>query len=159
MNRSKKLVIGGAVLAALVGIAGTAYALWTSDAVGEGRATAQTAVDATVNPSGGSPDLYPGFTNGDLYFTIDNTNDYDIRYASMVADTIESSNEVACPSTNVTVDDVPSGLTLLSPANDETEQLTIANVVNMVEGAPDTCQGVSFDVALVLTGTQVDPTP
>ena len=47
-----------------------------------------------------------------------------------------------------------SGLSLAAPANSTTGQLSIANVVSMAAGAPDGCQGVTFTVALTLTGTQ-----
>jgi hypothetical protein len=74
----------------------------------------------------------------------------------MVAGDITSGDEVACPASNVVVEDVPSGLTLESPPNATSTQLSIADVVSMDSDAPDGCQGMSFNIALVLTGAQVD---
>lgn len=152
-QRNKKFVVGGAI-GALVVIAGVAFALWSSTGSGSGTARATTAVDAVVNASDGDPDLYPGFTEGDLSFTVTNANAYPIEYTDMTAGTVTSSNESACPATNVTVTGA-SGLTLTSPPDDTSGQLEITDVVSMDVAAPDECQGVSFEVGLVLTGEQV----
>lgn len=153
MSRKKKLVAGG-VAVAILAVAGVAFALWSSTGSGSGTATATEAVSAAVNPSGGVPDLYPGFTDGDVYFTVTNDNPYPIEYQSMAAGTVTSGNEAACPASNVTVADVPSGLALASPAESTSTELSIADVVSMAAAAPDGCQGVSFDIDLVLTGVQ-----
>jgi hypothetical protein len=147
------LVIGGAVMAALVGITGAAYAVWSSNAEGSGTARSTIAVNATINPSSGEPDLYPGYNDGDVYFTVENPNDYDIQYTGMTPGVITSDDQVNCDAANVTVEPM-TGLTLMAPAADTTGQLVIEDVVTMAINAPDTCQGRSFDVVLTLTGVQ-----
>jgi len=46
------------------------------------------------------------------------------------------------------------GVSLLVPAGATSQAGNIANVVTMVAGAPDGCQGVVFTIALTLSGSQ-----
>lgn len=153
MTRKKKLIAGGVAVVTLVGAAIVAFAVWSATGTGSGRATATEAVAAIINPADGTPDLYPGFTEGDVYFTVENDNPYPIEFDSMTAGAITSSDEVACPASNVTVEGVASGLALTAPPGTSGE-LSIVDVVSMDLAAPDGCQGQSFDVELVLTGVQ-----
>ena len=153
MSTRKKLVITGAVTAVLALGAGIAYALWSGEGTGSGRARATVAVGATLAPADGTPDLYPGFTGGDLYFTIDNPNPYQITFTDMTAGAVTSSDETACPAANVTVTSPVTGLSLVAPPG-TSGQLSITDVVSMSPDAPDGCQGVAFDIALTLVGTQ-----
>ena len=134
--------------------AGLAVALWTSNGTGSGNARALTAQTVTVNASTGAADLYPGFTGGDVHFTLTNTNPYPIQFTDMTSGTVTSSNQAACPASNVTVSGA-SGLTLNVAANATSGAQSITNVVTLASGAPDGCQGVTFTIALNLTGTQV----
>jgi hypothetical protein len=158
--RKRSIGFAGALLAVMVS-AGVVFALWSAQGTGSGRASATTAVTATVNPVDCTPspaciDLYPGFTNGDLYFTITNSNPYAITFTGMTAGTItvDADHAADCPASSITVDSPVTGLSLVAPANSTTAQLSIADVVNMIAGAPDGCQGASFDIVLTLTGTQ-----
>jgi hypothetical protein len=151
-SSKKKVAVVGLVVAALLG--GTvAYALWSANGTGSGNAKALTAQTITVNASTGTADLYPGFTGGKVYFTLTNPNPYAVTMTNMTSGAITSSDPTNCPSSNVTVGNA-SGLTLNAPANSTTGQLSISNVASMAVGAPDGCQGVTFTVALTLTGTQ-----
>lgn len=156
----RTIMLGGAVAALLVS-AGAVFALWSGQGTGSGRARATTAVTATVTPvnCAASPachDLYPGFTDGDVYFTITNTNPYAITFTGMTAGTItvDAAHAPGCPASSITVDSPVSGLNLVAAANSTTGQLSINDVVNMISAAPDGCQGASFDINLTLTGTQ-----
>jgi hypothetical protein len=138
-----------------------ALALWSAQGTGSGRAEATTAVTATVTPVDCTPspacaNLYPGFTGGDLYFTITNANPYDVTFTDMTAGaiTVDAAHAASCPATSVTVDSPVTGLSLVAPASSTTAQLSISNVVTMIAAAPDGCQGASFDIVLTLTGTQ-----
>ena len=160
MRKRRTIAVGGAMLAMLLS-AGVVFALWSAQGTGSGRARATTAVTATVTPVNCTPspaciDLYPGFTDGDLYFTITNANPYDITFTNMTAGaiTVDAGHAAGCPSTSITVDSPVTGLSLVAPANSTTAQLSIADVVNMILAAPDGCQGASFDIALTLTGAQ-----
>jgi hypothetical protein len=152
MNRRKKILAGGAILATVALAGGAAFAAWSSDGGGSGRARSIEAVDAVINPANGTADLYPGFDEGDVYFTIDNPNDYPITYTTMTAADVTSSDETACAASNVTVDGA-TDLALVAPPGTST-QLSIADVVSMDLAAGDGCQNQSFDVELTLTGAQ-----
>jgi hypothetical protein len=151
-RNKKKGVIVGLLVAALIG-GSVAYALWTASGSGSGSAKAITAQTITVNASTGAADLYPGFTGGKVFFTLTNPNPYAVTMTNMTSGAITSSDPANCPSTNITVANA-SGLTLAAAANSTTGQLSIPNVVSMASSAPDGCQGVTFTVALTLTGTQ-----
>lgn len=155
VSKRTKLVIGGCIAVAAIGGGAMAYAEWSSTASGSGRARATTMVQATVDPDDGAPDLYPGFTEGDVFFRIENPNGFPITYTSMTPGTITSSDPSACPSSNITVAAASSLSLASSPGTSGT--LSIADVVTMVPAAPDGCQGVSFDIALTLSGQQSTP--
>jgi len=134
-------------------IGGVAVALWSANGSGEGRATALTAQSLVVSATTGSADLYPGFTQGDLYLLADNPNPYPVTFTAFTESGIVSSNTTDCPSSNVTVND-SGAISLVVPANAVDAPLSIANVVTMSAGAPDGCQGKTFDVTITLTGSQ-----
>lgn len=158
---SKRSAIVVSVVVALLLSAGVAYALWSAQGTGSGRARATTAVNAVVNPvncaaTPGCIDLYPGFANGDVYFTITNSNPYPITFTDMTASTVtvDAGHSAACPASSITVASPVTGLSLVAAANATTAQLSIADVVTMIPAAPNGCQGASFDIQLTLTGTQ-----
>lgn len=151
---SRKFVISAvAVFAGLT--VGIAAAMWSSNGTGSGGSQARTAQTVTVTAATGTADLYPGFADGDVYFSLTNTNPYPISFTAADAGTITSSNPTGCPASLLTVDDVTSGLDLQVAANDTSSTLNVADVVTLDASAPDACQGVSFTIALTLTGTQV----
>ena len=76
-----------------------------------------------------------------------------VAFDSMTPGAITSSNPGACPSSNVTASSA-TGLSLPVGANATSGAQSIANVVSMDNGAPDGCQGVTFTIALTLTGSQ-----
>jgi hypothetical protein len=151
-TKSKKL-IAGLMVGAAMATAGAAFAMWSSTGVGSGNAKALTAVNITVTAATGAADLYPGFTQGDVFFTSANTNPYPVTYTSMTSGTVTSSDQTNCPATNVTVANA-SGLSLLVPAGATAQAGTIANVVTLAAAAPDGCQGVVFTIGLTLSGSQ-----
>jgi hypothetical protein len=150
MSWKRKLVI---VAVCLVTLGGIAAALWSATGSGSGRARATTAQSVTVNATTGAADLYPGFTGGDLFFTLTNPNLYGVTFSSMSAGTVTSSDPTNCPASNVTVGSA-TGLSLPVGGSATSGTLSIADVVSMASAAPNGCQGVTFDVAVTLTGTQ-----
>jgi hypothetical protein len=147
-----------AVLAAATGLltlgGGIAFAAWTATGAGTGRAAATNAGLVTVNVASGVPDLYPGATDGDLYFNLDNPNPYPVTFTAMVPGSggVVSSNEESCPATNVSL--APTSSITVAVGAEATTATSIADVVSMDEGAPDGCQGVTFDFSVVLSGAQ-----
>ena len=144
-----------AVVVTVLAISGIAYAAWTSTAAGPGRSGATTAVQLTVNAASGTADLYPGTTQGDVYFTITNTNPYPVTFTTMAAGSAITNtvpaDATACPPTNVTLAGA-TGLSLTVAANTTSPTVSIANVVSMASTAPDGCQGKTFEIPMTLTG-------
>lgn len=155
LKHTKRKLAFGLATAGIVAAGGIAWAAWSANGSGSGRAQSVTAVSITVTAVSGTADLYPGFTDGDVYFTLTNSNPYPVRFTAMSSGTVTSSDTTACPSANVTIDASASGLALDVAANSTSATLSIADVVNMAASAPDGCQGKSFTITLTLTGTQV----
>ena len=146
-----KVMVGVFVLVAAT--SGVAAALWSAGGSGSGQARSVSAVTLTVTGSAGTADLYPGFTQGDLYFTIDNPNPYPVTFTSFTVSGVTSSDNAACPASNVTVNDT-GAISLLSAANSVAAAGTIANVVAMASAAPNGCQNKVFTITLTLAGLQ-----
>ena len=134
---------------------GVAFATWTATGTGSGTAQAVTATASAITGRAGTPDLYPGFTQGDVYFKVTNPNPYPVQFTSATFGSVTSSDPTNCPASNVTVAASASGLSINVPANDTTgTNASIADVVTMVSGAPNGCQGVSFTIGITLSGSQ-----
>lgn len=153
MHGPHKKTIGAALLAGLVVVAATAFALWSSSGSGSGTSKALSAATVTVTGAAGAADLYPGFTAGNVSFTLNNPNPYAITFTSMTPGTVTSSNPAGCPATNVTVAGA-SGLSLVVAGGATSLTQSVNGVVSMLAAAPDGCQGVTFTVALTLTGAE-----
>jgi len=148
----KKVAITGlAVGVALAG--GVAYALWSANGSGSGSAKALTAQTVTVSAATATADLYPGFNQGDVFFSLTNNNPYPITFTSMTAGTVTSSDQANCPASNVTVA-TPTTVSVSVAGNASNVARSVADVVTLASGAPDGCQGVTFTIALTLTGSQ-----
>ncbi|HEX4982709.1 MAG TPA: hypothetical protein VFV63_13475 [Ilumatobacteraceae bacterium] len=152
MNRRSK-VAGGLALGVMLLGGGIAGALWAASGSGSGEANAVTAQVATVSAATGTADLYPGFSGGDVFFTVTNPNPYAVTFASMAVGTVTSSDPAGCPSSSVSVASA-TGLSLAVGANATSATQSIIDVVTMAAGAPDACQGASFTIALTLSGSQ-----
>jgi hypothetical protein len=151
----------GAVTAALaIGslIIGMAFATWTQ--TGSGSATAKAASGTnsavTTDAAAAVADLYPGFTGGDLYFKIDNPNPYPVRFTTLTPGTVTSGDPTNCPNSPAKVTAVSkTGLTIDVPANTTTPiSKSVADAVTMDVTAPDGCKGVTFTIAVTLSGSQ-----
>lgn len=149
----RRTFVAMAIVGVIVTGGGIAAALWSANGSGPGQAKALSAQSLTVTAATGAADLYPGFTGGDVFFTITNPNPYPVTFTSMTAGTVTSSNPAACPSTNVSVANA-SGLSLAAAASSTSGTQSIANVVTMAAGAPDGCQGATFTINLTLSGSQ-----
>jgi hypothetical protein len=153
--KSTRKVAMVALALVLLTAAGTAYAIWSANGAGTGQARAITAQTITVTAATGAADLYPGFTDGDVFFTLTNPNPYPVTFTTMSPVSVTSSDPTGCPSSNVIVDSNVTGLSLAVGAQQTTGTLSIADVVTMSLAAPDGCQGDSFTIQLTLTGSQV----
>ena len=152
MSRKRKVASFVVVGVMLTG-GGIAAALWSANGSGVGQAKALSAQALTVTAATGAADLYPGFTAGDVFFTITNPNPYPVTFTSMTAGAITSSNPGGCPSSNVTVANA-TGLSLAAAASSTSGTQSIVDVVTMAAAAPDGCQGATFTISLTLSGSQ-----
>ena len=149
----KKALIGAAVTTSVVAGAGLAWANWSGNASGAGTATARTAQVVTITAATSVDDLlYPGFTQGDVDFTLSNTNPYPITFTGWSSSAV-SSNIAGCTSGNVTLS-TPAAISIAVPAGASNQAASIDNVVTMIQAAPDACQGAVFTITLALTGMQ-----
>jgi hypothetical protein len=152
MGARRKIGLIGVIVGSL--LAGkVVMALWSSTGTGGGQARALSAQGVTVNAATGAADLYPGFTGGNVFFTLTNPNPYPVTFTSMTPGAIVSSDPTGCPASNVTVVGA-TGLTLTAAAGATSASRSIAGVVSMASSAPDGCQGVTFTITLDLTGSQ-----
>lgn len=151
MNRRNKIAAIGAAVTLIGG--GAAFATWSAGGTGPSQARALTAQSITVTSATATADLYPGFSNGDVSFSLTNPNPYPVTLTAMTPGAVTSSNPSACPATNVTVSPA-TGLSLAVGAGATATDQTIADVVAMATSAPDGCQGVTFTISLSLSGAQ-----
>ena len=152
--RIKKAVIGITAGLAAITVGGAAYAMWSANGSGSANSKALSAQTVTVNAVTGTADLYPGFTGGDAYFNFTNSNPYPVTFTAMTAGTVTSSNPSGCPASHLTVANA-TGLNLTVAANTTSGTQSIPDVVTLASAAPDGCQGVTFSIAMTLTGSQV----
>ena len=150
---ARRLAVTTALVLGSLG-ASVAVAQWTTGGTGTSQASARSAVALTVTARTATADLYPGFTAGDVYFTVTNTNPYPVSLTGATFSTVTSSDTTACPSANVTVLASKPGLSLAVAAGATVDHV-IADVVTMSAAALDGCQGKAFTIALTLSGSQV----
>ena len=151
MNRMQRVVAVLAVMGIATG-GGVAIAVWSATGAGSGPARAVTAQPLVATAGVATADLFPGFTQGDLFFSVRNPNPYPVTITSFTPGAITTSAP-ACANTNITV--APAiGLAIVVPAGATAAAVTVANIVSMLLTAPDACQGVTFTIAVTLTDTQ-----
>jgi hypothetical protein len=151
MNRKQKvvsIVVAGAILAG----GGIAYSQWTATVDGYGEAKATSAQSLTVEAASGTADLYPGFAGGDVHFEITNPNPYPVTYTQMTVNSV-TTNNTDCPPGSIVVTS-PASFSLRVATSADPVPESIDDVVEMLFGAPDECQGATYTISLTLTGSQ-----
>jgi hypothetical protein len=154
----RKKILGLGVVVGVLAALGIAFAAWTATGTGSGRATATSAQSLTVNATTGTADLYPGQTQGDVYFTITNPNPYGVSFSSYTSTgsfTVDAGHP-GCTVANSGVSIAPSGAVspaVTAPASGTSGTQSIANIVTMASSSDNACQGASFDFQLTLSGT------
>jgi hypothetical protein len=147
-QRAAVLTLVGVVVA---GIASVALAAWS--VTGTGTGTVRTAeVFALTADAEPTTALFPGAT-ASITITVDNENDFAVEVQSFTAAekvTVDPAHAQGCSPLNVKV--VPQkGLEERVEAND-THKFTVEGSVEMLETAPEACQGASFGISLALAG-------
>lgn len=142
---------------ASLGLASVAYAYWNANASGTAATKAVTAQALTVQAVAAPvAELFPGLLGG-LQFTVTNPNPYGVSLTGWSLGTITSSDPTNCPVSNVSlpVSTGTLGTAVSVPAHGTSSAVTLPGVLQMITNAANGCQGVSFNVALSLSGTQV----
>ncbi len=155
MRKKIKLLVAAALALVVLAALTAAVGVWTVSGSGSGTAKALgSPTTVTINASTGTADLYPGFTQGDVYFTLTNTNPYGASFSSFSgASVTASSDPTNCPAANVTVSSSGSVAPAVTVgANTTSGQQSILNIVTMSGAAPNACQDVTFTIALTLSG-------
>lgn len=165
VRKVRLLGVASVVAALLLGVgAGSAYAyIKGASGPGSGHATAVGSLaTVTVNAATATASLYPG-GSGTVYFTLQNTNPLSVSFSEVTAASVTSTSNSSCPGTNITF---PTGFpttpysfspaitvgagSVGSPTTSGTQY--ISGLVTLSSSAPNACQGVSFTVALTLSG-------
>jgi hypothetical protein len=152
MNLKRKILAALAVMAVIIG-GGVAYAAWTAGGTGSGAAKAATAQPLVVTAGTTTADLYPGFTQGDVFLKVANPNPYAVNITSLTPGTITTSSGT-CAASNITVAPA-TGLSINVPAGATAAAVTVPNIVSMIAAAPDACQNVTFTITVSVAGVQV----
>jgi hypothetical protein len=134
-----------------------ALAAWVATGTGTGSAKAISAVPLVVVNGTASADLYPGFTDGDLYLGVTNPNAYPVKITSVAqaAGSVSSDKGVACQGAGTGVSLDVGSIVLPAPvsiAAGATVPFTVVNVVNMTNASDDSCQGATFTIPVTVTG-------
>lgn len=148
-----------AALAAIVVTAGIAFAVWSATGSGNGGAAAGVAQGLTVTaftPTGAAANIYPGGPAGTVYFEVANPNPYAVTITGISWGTPTSLNTTACPNANISLSpSAPTTVSISIPANSTGGSVFAEpGVLLLAHSAPDGCQGVGFNVAMTITGTQ-----
>jgi len=148
---SVAIVLTGMLLAASV-----ATAAWLATGTGTGAAKAISAQGLTVTNATATADLYPGFTNGDLFLTIQNDNPYQVTVTTIVpkpATAVTSTNGTCDTNGNAVSIDASTTVSIVVAGNGGTTTTTVPDIVNMGAGSDTNCQGATFSIPVNVTGT------
>ena len=99
--------------------------------------------------------MYPGGPAGPVFFNIQNPNPYAVTVTGISWGTPTSTNTTTCPSSNVSLDaGAPSTASISIPAVSTASDVQVSGVLDLAHSAPNGCQGVAFDIAATMSGTQ-----
>jgi hypothetical protein len=138
--------------------AAVAFASWTVNGGGTGAAQATSAQNLVVSNAAPTAQLYPGFTGGDLYITVNNPNPFQvtINRVDPTAGTIGVTGSVGtCSDTGVSFAAV-TGLSLVAPPGNSTHVVPgsalLGTGVSMSNASDSGCQGGTFSIPVTVQG-------
>jgi hypothetical protein len=154
-RRRRGLILVVASVLAIVLAGGVAIALWSASGSGSGTTKAITAQTLTVTAAATpTADLFPG-ASGALQFTVTNPNPYPVSMTSISYGSVTSSDQANCPASNLTLAAGGAlGTPISVPASSTSGAASVPSAATLGVSAPNGCQGVTFTVAVTLTGTQ-----
>jgi hypothetical protein len=154
-RRRRGLILVVASVLAIVLAGGVAIALWSASGSGSGTTKAITAQTLTVTAAATpTADLFPG-ASGALQFTVTNPNPYPVSMTAISYGSVTSSDQANCPASNLTLGAGGAlGTPISVPASGTSGAASVPSAATLAVSAPNGCQGVTFTVAVTLTGTQ-----
>jgi hypothetical protein len=145
-------------VATVIGLGSTAaWAAWTANGSGTGRAQAGRALEiSTVATTGNATPLFPGGV-GDLLVNVKNPNPFPIRVNTVVpGESITADRQHAdagCKGAAIGVSTDRWVAVGLAVGPEASAQFTLAGAIRMGNGSVDACQGAVFSVPVVLVAT------
>jgi hypothetical protein len=157
MRTSSKKAAAATILTGAMLAASVATAAWLANGGGSGAAKAITATPLTVEVATATADLYPGFTNGDLFLKINNPNPYAVTVTNVSRDTavghVVTSDVPACDAGGSQVSVDLSTVVSISVAANASTTTSVADIVNMGSTTDNACQGATFTIPVTVSGT------
>lgn len=153
MSRARRAWLVAAVaVVAILGVGGTAHAVWTTSGAGAGASSTGSAASAVTLAAGTATDaLRPGGA-AEVRTTATNPNAAPVRLASLALDTTRGTNGIlvssasgTCPASAFAFSPSATGWTV--PANGSLA-IVLPGAVAMSTDAPSGCQGATVTVYL-----------
>ncbi|SDH09913.1 hypothetical protein [Agrococcus jejuensis] len=150
--RTRGWLVAAVAVTAIVGVGGTANAVWSAQGSGSGTSTTGTASASVALSEGASTgSLRPGASVA-VATTATNPNAADVRITSLVLDTARGSSGFGitgasgtCPASAFTFSESSAGWNV--PANGSTT-ISLSGALAMTSSAPSGCQGATVTVYL-----------
>jgi hypothetical protein len=156
-SRVTRHVVAAGVAVALVATGSAAWAIWSIRGSGNGPLNTASIVELslTARPDSDLP-LYPGLTTA-VRVTVRNDNAFPIRVTAVevgAGPTIVDPSHRDAGCTNASVSLVGQGFSVRwrVPAN-SSRTFVISNAIRMASNSPNACQGASFTIPLVASGS------
>ena len=160
--RTRRMLVIGVVVVAIVALGGTAHAIWNGSGDGTGSASSATVTPVTLSP--GTPDgqLYPG-GSADVVLTVHNPNSAELHIGSLSLDTARGDGGYAVDGLHSACSVSTFGFTASTnggagwtvPSLDSGAggvlAVSLPDALSMDENAANACQGAIVTVYLTAT--------
>lgn len=157
LSRKGMAILSASAVAAVAVNAGAAWAYWKVS--GSGTATSSVgsiaALRASGTPAHNAP-LFPGVTRG-MRVTVTNPNSFLVRLSRIERSTAPVVVDKAhddCVHSGVQLAAASYPVTWDVPAN-ETRSFTLPDAITMTDASDSACQGATFRLPVLVTGTAV----
>ncbi|GIF53380.1 hypothetical protein DFJ67_2749 [Asanoa ferruginea] len=156
-NISQRTAVITLVVVIVAGIASVAWAAWsvTGNATATVTASEVTALQATATPTG---HLFPGGSAA-IEVSVTNPNDFAVEVQSFSKDprvTVDAAHAKAgCTAASVRLKPTKTAIAQRVDGDGGTKSFVVEDAVEMLDNAPQSCQGASFEITLALAGVSL----
>jgi hypothetical protein len=158
-HRSRRLLLGVGLAAAVLTVGGPASAFWAAYGPGDGTAGTQSPAAVTLSPGTPTTQLYPG-GSADVVLSIANPNSASVHLGSLALDPTQGAGGFATDAEHPACS--PASLSFTTATNagmgwtvpgadggsDGSLPATLAGALSMGIDADDACQGAHFTIFL-----------